>query len=142
VVSHTGGSSVAEYPDKPTSQYCHPTATGTVKHPAPPRRAPVKASTEQRVPPPGIWGCPHGPWARRRRTQAAARGIGAKMSVAVLVASQEALIASDRGRARVQKNRCRSGFPNRQNRSGKPVKPTGKPKRAVCYGLLGSVRER
>jgi hypothetical protein len=30
------------------------------------------------------------------------------------------------------KNRCRSGFPNRQNRSGKPVKPTGKPKRAVC----------
>jgi hypothetical protein len=24
-----------------------------------------------------------------------------------------------------------SGFPNRQNRSGKPVKPTGKPKRAV-----------
>jgi hypothetical protein len=30
------------------------------------------------------------------------------------------------------KNRCRSGFPNRQNRFGKPVKPTGKPKRAVC----------
>jgi hypothetical protein len=40
-------------------------------------------------------------------------------------------------------------LPNRENRSGKPVKPTGKPvkptgkpKRAVCYDLLGSVRER
>jgi hypothetical protein len=43
------------------------------------------------------------------------------------------------GDARVQKTAARAVF---QTAKIGPVKPTGKPKRAVCYGLLGSVRER